>query len=540
MALAGVRVIELAGLAPAPFCGMVLADFGASVIRVDRTKAGVTVDTQGRGKRSVAIDLKTPAGVGLLKKLCVQSDVVLEPFRKGSRVFDSWKRPPPPVYMEFFFFNVTNVEEFLAGAKPRVKQVGPYAYREYRYKDNVTMVDGGTKVSAYNTKSFQFLRNKSVGDPSEDSITTANIPAWAVMNKLKGNFWKSSMVSVWMNSIGSGLFTTRTVDELLWGYEDPLLARLAGMSPDVDKIFGLMVNKNGSNDGEFVFHTGEKNYLDYGRVVTWKGESQLTFWNTNHSNSIVGSDGSAFHPLLDRNERIHIFTPDLCRSIYMEFEKDVEVRGIPAYRFTPPRSVLASKEENPDNEGFCISPEECLGTGLLRVSPCRKGAPVVASFPHFYLADDKYVKAIEGLSPERSHHQTYLDLNPTTGVIVRANKRAQVNILMNRISGFVKTRTLNETIIPVMFINESVVIDEASAARVHKLLLIVSLVSNFPLMIVALGAIMLGVFILLLVRARKQKTSEDETSYSPVSGKEKEDPQNGTFIGLTSKAEAQS
>lgn len=61
------------------------------------------------------------------------------------------------------------------------------------------------------------------------------------------------------------------------------------------------------------------------------------------------------------------------RSIYMEFEKDVEVKGIPAYRFTPPRSVLASKEENPANEGFCVSPKECLGTGLLKVSPCRKG-----------------------------------------------------------------------------------------------------------------------------------------------------------------------
>lgn len=83
MALAGVRVIELAGLAPAPFCGMILSDFGASVIRVDRTKAGMAVDTQGRGKRSVAINLKTPAGVGLLKKLCLQSDVVLEPYRKG-------------------------------------------------------------------------------------------------------------------------------------------------------------------------------------------------------------------------------------------------------------------------------------------------------------------------------------------------------------------------------------------------------------------------------------------------------------------------
>ncbi|MEQ2274477.1 hypothetical protein XENORESO_008569 [Xenotaenia resolanae] len=83
MALAGVKVIELAGLAPAPFCGMVLADFGAKVIRVDRTKVFTTGDTLARGKRSVAINLKTADGVALLRRLCVQSDVVLEPYRKG-------------------------------------------------------------------------------------------------------------------------------------------------------------------------------------------------------------------------------------------------------------------------------------------------------------------------------------------------------------------------------------------------------------------------------------------------------------------------
>ncbi|XP_044030623.1 lysosome membrane protein 2 isoform X4 [Siniperca chuatsi] len=408
---------------------------------------------------------------------------------EGSRVFESWKTPPPPVYMEFFFFNVTNVKEFLEGAKPEVKQVGPYTYREYRYKDNVSMLENNTKVSAYNTKSFVFLREKSVGDPAVDNITTVNIPAWAVMTKVKGSFWKSSMVSIWMNSFGSGLFTTRTVDELLWGYEDPLLARVASSNPEVETVFGLMYKKNGSNDGEFVYHTGEQNYMDYGRVETWKGQSQLTFWTSNQSNSINGSDGSAFHPLLNKNERIYIFTPDLCRSIYMEFEKDVAVKGIPAYRFTPPRSVLASKEENPANEGFCVRPEECLGTGLLKVSPCRRGAPVVASFPHFYLADSKYVAAIEGLSPQRKHHQTFLDLNPTTGVIVRANKRAQVNVLLSRIPGFPKTRGLNDTIFPVMFLNET--------------------------------------------------STEEDTSYSPVSDKEKEDPQNGTYIGLTPKVDPQ-
>jgi len=83
MALAGIRVIEMAGLAPAPFCGMILADFGASVIRVDRTKVAMVLDRQARGKRSMAVNLKTPQGVDILKKLCVQSDVVLEPYRKG-------------------------------------------------------------------------------------------------------------------------------------------------------------------------------------------------------------------------------------------------------------------------------------------------------------------------------------------------------------------------------------------------------------------------------------------------------------------------
>ncbi|XP_041666404.1 lysosome membrane protein 2-like isoform X2 [Cheilinus undulatus] len=465
---------------------------------------------------------------------------------EGSRVFESWKTPPPPVYMEFFFFNVTNVEEFLQGEKPVVNQVGPYTYREYRYKTNVSMVENNTRVSAYTTKSFVFLRDKSVGDPTVDNITTVNIPSWAVMNKLKGSFWKASLVSMWMTSLGSGLFTTRSVDELLWGYEDPLLARVAPTNPEVEKIFGLMYKKNNSNNGEFVYHTGQQNYMDYGRVETWKGESKLSFWTSDQSNTINGSDGSAFHPLLKKDERIYVFSPDLCRSIYMEFEKDVEVKGIPAYRFTPPPSVLASKEENPANEGFCISPKECLGTGLLKVSPCRKGAPVVTSFPHFHLADSKYVSAIEGMSPQREHHQTFLDLNPTTGVIVRASKRAQVNILMERISGFPKTRTLNETVFPVMFLNESVTIDDVSAARLQKLLLISTLVSNFPLIIVGLGAIMLAVFIILLYRAHKHKTTaEEDTSYYPVSDNDKEkemekdDPQNGTYIGLTPKVDPQ-
>ena len=76
-------MLELAGLAPAPVCGMVLADFGAKVIRVDKVGGGLNYDVTARGKRSIALDLKKPEGVGVLRKLCSSADVLIEPFRPG-------------------------------------------------------------------------------------------------------------------------------------------------------------------------------------------------------------------------------------------------------------------------------------------------------------------------------------------------------------------------------------------------------------------------------------------------------------------------
>ncbi|KTG04423.1 hypothetical protein cypCar_00048385 [Cyprinus carpio] len=91
------------------------------------------------------------------------------------------------------------------------------------------------------------------------------------------------------------------------------------------------------------------------------------------------------------------------------------------------------------------------------------------------------------------------------GMPVRAMKRAQINIHLERVSGFPLTRNLNGTIFPILFLNESVVIDDASAARIQKLLLIVTLPS-----------------------------AKKDTSYAPVSAKaDDQDEKNGTYIGLT-------
>ncbi|EGN98917.1 hypothetical protein SERLA73DRAFT_181644 [Serpula lacrymans var. lacrymans S7.3] len=82
MSLAGLKVIEFAGLAPAPFAGLVLADHGAEVIRID-PPSPFNNDILCRGKTSIAINLKTRSGLVVAKKLITQADILIDPFRPG-------------------------------------------------------------------------------------------------------------------------------------------------------------------------------------------------------------------------------------------------------------------------------------------------------------------------------------------------------------------------------------------------------------------------------------------------------------------------
>jgi alpha-methylacyl-CoA racemase len=83
--LNGLRIIELAGIGPGPFCGMMLSDMGAEVIRVDRLGAGSgrSKDVLARNRRSIAIDLKQTAGVEVVLRLCQSSAGLFEGFRPG-------------------------------------------------------------------------------------------------------------------------------------------------------------------------------------------------------------------------------------------------------------------------------------------------------------------------------------------------------------------------------------------------------------------------------------------------------------------------
>jgi alpha-methylacyl-CoA racemase len=83
--LTGLKIVEFAGIGPGPFCGMLLSDLGADVVRIDRigARGGAKTDVTARGRRSVALDLKDPAAVETALALMDKADAVFEGFRPG-------------------------------------------------------------------------------------------------------------------------------------------------------------------------------------------------------------------------------------------------------------------------------------------------------------------------------------------------------------------------------------------------------------------------------------------------------------------------
>src|SRR5271154_6417718 len=83
--LSGLKIVEFAGIGPGPFCGMLLSDLGADVVRIDRKGGGrgSKFDVTARGRRSAALDLKTPEAIEACLKLLESADALIEGFRPG-------------------------------------------------------------------------------------------------------------------------------------------------------------------------------------------------------------------------------------------------------------------------------------------------------------------------------------------------------------------------------------------------------------------------------------------------------------------------
>ncbi|XP_072922688.1 platelet glycoprotein 4 isoform X4 [Hemitrygon akajei] len=266
-----------------------------------------------------------------------------------------------------------------------------------------------------------------------------------------------------LKKANASLFQNRTVEELLWGYEDPILKQMNVR----DSITGIFYPYNGTADGYYNVFTGKDHIHKVGVIDRWRNEKKLPFWNDNYCDMINGTDGSSFPPFLHNEKKIYFFSSDICRSIYAEYEQKISLKEIPVHRFVIPPKALASFVGNPDNHCYCkdmtIS-KNCTFSGILGISSCKEGKPIYISLPHFLYASDELVNSIGGMRPNKEEHETLLDVEPVTGFSLRIAKRIQINLMFKPSKKIKILQNIKEpTYFPLLWLNETATVDDETA-----------------------------------------------------------------------------
>lgn len=419
----------------------------------------------------------------------------------SSLSFNMWKEIPVPFYLSVYFFEVLNPEEILKGAKPEVRERGPYVYREFRHKGNITFNNNDT-VSFLEHRSFQFQPAKSRGSES-DYIVLPNILVLgaAVMMENRPMSLKLIMTLAF-STLGERAFMNRTVGEIMWGYEDPLVNLINKYFPDMFPFkgkFGLFAEMNNSDSGIFTVFTGVKDFSRIHLVDKWNGLSKVNFWHSDQCNMINGTSGQMWAPFMTPESSLEFYSPEACRSMKLIYQEPGVFEGIPTYRFVAPKTLFANGSVYPPNEGFC----PCLESGIQNVSTCRFGAPLFLSHPHFLNADPVLAEAVVGLHPNPEEHSLFLDIHPVTGIPMNCSVKLQLSIYIKAVRGIGQTGKIEPVVLPLMWFGESGAMEGAPLRTFYKQLVLMPKVMHYAqYALLALGGALLLVPIVYQARSQ--------------------------------------
>ncbi|XP_042297858.1 scavenger receptor class B member 1 isoform X1 [Sceloporus undulatus] len=417
----------------------------------------------------------------------VTKNVRLEP---NSMAFNLWKDIPVPFYMSIYFFEVLNPNEVLRGEKPIVNQRGPYVYREYREKENITFNDNDT-LSFLEYRRFHFQADMSNGLESDYVVVPNMLVLGAAVMLEDLPFAVKLTVSSTFALFKQSAFMNRTVGEIMWGYDDPLIDFLNSIKPGLVPFkgkFGLFADLNNSNTGLFTVYTGMADISRAHMIDTWNGLKEVSYWNSDQCNLINGTAGELWPPFRTPSTPLEFYSPDACRSMTLIFSHYGKFKGVPTNRYVAPKTLFANGTDYPPNEGFC----PCLQSGIQNVSSCRLNAPVFISHPHFLNADPSLLEAVGGLHPNEEEHGLFLDLHAMTGIPMKCSIKLQLNIFIKHVPGILQTGRVKPVVLPFIWFAES---GEIEGGVLHdfyvSLVLIPSVLGYVQYCLVALGSVLL-------------------------------------------------
>ncbi|XP_022654689.1 lysosome membrane protein 2-like isoform X2 [Varroa destructor] len=436
------------------------------------------------------------------------------PLKPGSESYNGWKKVPFPIYQRFYYFNVTNPDEFLNfGEKPVLEEVGPYTWRSEWVKEAVEWHANGT-LQYRERKRFWFDREQSAGD-QEDVIFTINTPLVAASQKIRN---ASPLIKlaflIFLNAANETLFIRRSIRQLTYeGYPDVLAHISHVIDPNVpvkDGRFAYMSGKNDTDEGLFNVYTGSVDLRYFNRIDKWNGRTELPWWESGTPCAkLLGTNGELVHPIVSSDEHIYFFNPVFCKPWRLTRAPDVDSLGITLTRFVAGPEVLFNSSREPANRCF-ETPGKSLPSGGMDLSRCQFGLPLVLSYPHFYAADSKYLEKVEGLSPNQERHQFQIDIEPRLGITLGLSARAQINVKLERVDFLKYFRSVPELVFPVFW--QDVVIEQTPAFADHiRVLLDRPLFYAqfaFRFMTMCGSLVALGAYIYVVILAKKESKTD--------------------------------
>lgn len=438
-------------------------------------------------------------------------------FKNGSMLFNSWLETPIPIHIKFHLFNWTNPEKVNnASIKPHFEECGPYVFTEKHTRVNLTWHDNGT-ISYNQIRTWHFDESLSNGS-LDDMITFLNPVTATVVNMMKDK-WPiiKEIVNKLLIKKGGTLTATKKVREVLFdGYEDPLLAFLKKLN--ISNIpfnkFGWFFGRNNSYtyDGRFTMFTDQYDATSLGYLTHWNGRN-LTGYYEGECGKVFGSSGELWPRQMKPNSPKSIFIPDLCRTITLNINEKFEKYGLEGSQYTGDNHVFDNGHIYKNTRCFCPEKDfnKCPPTGVLDISKCKFGAPAAMSYPHFYLADPRYVKAVSGLSPNESLHKFTAALEPKTGIPLDLAARIQLNMFLRQDKYFDVYKDVQNVLLPAFWFAMTVSIDETFASQVKLALSLPGLGFYVAcgLFTVAVIIIVVGI-VLSLTKSWVRSTQEDE------------------------------
>ncbi|XP_055608808.1 protein peste-like [Uranotaenia lowii] len=391
-----------------------------------------------------------------------------------SNAFKMWRRPPFHPTWEITLFNWTNAEDFIQSRarKPAFSEVGPFVYSESTEKVDIRFNTKNGTVSFRRRSTFTLDKRRTHASLDEP-VTNINVVSLSAANR--AHYWGYAAqrgISFALFTYRQGVVVTKTASELMFeGYPEPMIDRATEIMKFIGEEIPFegrfswfhTINASKKAYGVFNMDIGKDDSSKYGMIKAWNYKTQAPFAD-GECGKFRGFNGEIFPTKLRKDQPLKIFTPEMCRMVSFEFEQEEDVHGVIGYRFVGNARTVDNGSLYAENQ--CNHGGEFMPSGLINITECRLGAPFYISFPHFYQADPFYKSHVQGMNPDKERHQFFITIEPTTGIVLRASAKFQINLLLQPYSAIALYQDVQRSYIPVLWFSRSF---DLSREEVHKL-----------------------------------------------------------------------